>query len=247
MSAGTGPRSASARHRQLRRAVDGGRRRRSCPRREPGRGPRASRAPGRVRSGRAAPTWRWHLRRATTADAGRASVAVLIAARAPGTSVFRPCRPPSSSSNRVLAAPETRSTRPREVRSGIASRFSGIVSDSPRQSASSPATNAARPPAGTRTRRRSSPAPARRTPPGAAPATGSARPGRPGRRSASSASLAAVDVVQYWSYSCLNPRKSWYVTPNFVSPVAQVDRHGSSTRGRPPGSARPGSRRHPAS
>jgi hypothetical protein len=86
----------------------------------------------------------------TSARSTGASVASRTAAIAPGTSVFRPCRPPGSSST-VFAAPDSSAHGSREVSSGITSRFSGMVSDSPRHDSSSPSRNAVSPPLGTRT------------------------------------------------------------------------------------------------
>jgi hypothetical protein len=66
----------------------------------------------------------------------------------PGTSVLNPARAPSRSST-VLAAPTSSTSGERVSSSGSTSRFSGIVSDSPRQDASRPSRNAASPPSRT--------------------------------------------------------------------------------------------------
>ena len=73
------------------------------------------------------------------------------AATAPGTSVLSADQVPPSRTS-VLTAPARRAHGPTSTMPGSesASRLSGIVSDSPRQSSSRPATKAASPPAGTR-------------------------------------------------------------------------------------------------
>jgi hypothetical protein len=67
------------------------------------------------------------------------------AATMPGTSVLVPRRRPPSSSSSVLTADTVRATWSTSSHNGIAARFNGMVSDSPRHDASNPSTNAASP------------------------------------------------------------------------------------------------------
>ena len=105
------------------------------------------------------------------------------AAAAPGTSVLSACHRPSVVHQRVGGARQRApSARPRR-RASAASRLSGAVTDSPRHDGVEPV-HERRQPAGRHrgARRTPSPARTRRTPPGAAPATASARSGRPALR-----------------------------------------------------------------
>ena len=165
----------------------------------------------------------------TTARSHRPVVALPERGRPrPGTSVLCPTRRPSLEQHGVAPRRPAGRARSTSSSSGSTARLSGIVSDSPRQVASSPARKPAARPRRPRAPRRSSPARARRTPPGAAPATASARSGCPStaQRAAAAVGSAGSDVRQY----LLELRDVLQVlrrssSANLVSPVLRVGGH----------------------
>ena len=131
--------------------------------------------------------------------------------------------------------------------SGSTARFSGIVSDSPRHDASSPARKPGRPASVDLVRRRRpSPDPARRTPPGAAPATASARSGCRGRRSGRPGSAAVGLGTAVLLELGLVLQEGVVVLGELGLAGAQVDRHVVEPAARRSGAPRPRSPRRPA-